>query len=230
MIYFLHGDSVGIDRFISELKTKKKYSSILKIENDIPDQAAIDFILSPGLFITKKLLLISTKLIKPSKLEINYMIEIISLCEANNVDLIVIDFSLNLLPKDLQKKIHEMDFMVPKDDFSFKFCDELLINQNKKNSLEILINLNKIDDGDFYRITGLILTYIRLLLSAKYNNQTIAKQNKWFASKIISNKNKFEIITLKKMLKDLLDLDIKSKSTGTYDYKILLSDYVLYSF
>lgn len=225
MIYVVSGDKTSIEQFILTTRKNQKYDTVLRIDSL---KNIADFIYAQGLFNNNRLLIID--LDRYTKSESDHVLEIIKVSQEQFVDLIIIDLPIKYLSNLSSKQFIVKDFLPPKDDFAFTLCDSIFVKRNKKLALVSLLQISHIKDEDFYKLIGLIQTYIRLILSCLYLSDAIKSQNRWFASKIQTASANWTIKELQKMLLMLLQLDYKSKSQSAFDYKTLVSDFVLYSF
>jgi|694.fasta_scaffold00063_27 DNA polymerase III delta subunit len=227
MIISLSGDDkVKINNFILDFKSKYSKDSHVYVLDKNSDIKLSNLIESQGLFVQKKLIIISNP-----KAHLEFEDEKFFETTANSSDVhIVIDLSgLNgnlKIFKEIKKNSKFYAFDVPRDYTIFNLCDALFLKRNKEEALKIIYSIEDLEEK-YLLILATIQSSLRNFLALKYKSKSANSIHPFIAKKIAMYK--LNINEIQDMYNKLVELDLKSK-TQKVDKRALLIDFVLYFF
>lgn len=224
MLTILKGDDEGlIAQFIKNTKTKLAGYEVITSSNVITMVALQDLIQANSLFASKRLILFTPEKVGQIDFDDGFLLSV-----SKNKDL---EFIINVTKlkqtKDLLKPfldikdIKVIEYSKQRTFNVFKLADEIVIYQNKVSAIKLL---DQLTEDEIFSVVTTISYNLRCLISIKFNNQ-FAKTLKPFVVKKFSA-CKLNDDQIKAIYKDLLDLDVKSKSEST-GLKNLIIDFIL---
>ncbi len=232
MIYVFTGDDeVSINKSIADIKRKFSSYSFFDISNIQKNKDRfMDLVNAQSIFGTKKLIGVD---LVTSDGEFLSDEKFSSICKQfkDSEDILILNLSDNFAKnakayKSISSIVSVTDYSKKQSFWNFEFCDEFLLNKNKKRTLELLNKISTEEvNGDFYKLLSLMQTYARMIISSQFNNKFWNLQKPFFRSKFSNFEHNHNAIDL---YKRLLELDVESKSTSKI-LKNLLFDFVLYT-
>ncbi len=230
MLYLIIGDNKPeISKFTSRLKkeaTEKGHAihQFTKEAKFTPIEVK-DLINSSGMFSSGNTVFIYANKAENIDFTEDFLKEIKADKENN---LIIVDDGINKLTaiyKSLKKAAQLKEFSLPRDYSNFNISDAIFVEGNKQKAITLIHQVENIE-AEAPLVTATLYMGLRNFVSVKKSNKTSNSIHSFIKQKNASSK--YNPKDIKKVYMDLLELDMKTKSSSA-NKRDLIDDFVLHS-